>query len=245
MRAALLTAGFLLMTPLAARPQTAPAPAFDRGGLGFFTVGLRWAHLDPLHRALTGAGFAPLADRFVSLGGGGWAVLGRLLLGGEGYGLLGQRTTLGDREARLAGGYGFFDLGYVIARSSAVRAYGLVGLGGGRWSLRIQEAGRVPDFAGLLRRPEGSTRLTTGGFLLQTAVGLDLGAPVVRRSGYRGDFLVGLRVGYVWQPGGEGWRLEGGPPVVGGPDVRLTGPTVYLVLGWQGFRARRPEAARP
>ncbi|GBC84359.1 hypothetical protein HRbin11_00784 [bacterium HR11] len=238
----ILALGWIALTTSTA--THAQPPGFDRGGAGFFTLGLRWTDPGALNRTLTRTGFAPLPDRFVSLGGGGWAVLGRLLLGGEGHGLLDRRTAADGREARLSGGYGFFDLGYVIARSSAWQAYGLVGLGGGRWSLRIQEAGRIPDFPDLLRRPAGGLRLTTGGFLLQAALGLDARVPLVRRPRYQGDFLLGLRVGYVWQPGEAAWRLEG-TPVVGGPDFRLTGPAVRLSLGWQGLRMRRSEASQP
>ncbi len=241
MRAVRLTVGLLLMVPMTGLTAT---PDFDRGGAGFLALGFRWTDLDPLAPALARAGFGPMAGRWVSLGGGGWGVRGRLLLGGEVHGLLDRRPTADGREARLSGGYGFFDLGYVLARTSAGQAYGLVGLGGGRWSLRVQEAGRIPDFPDVLRRPSGSVRLTTGGFLLQAALGLDARVPVVRRPHYRGDLLLGLRVGYVWQPGEGAWRLEG-TPVVGGPDLRLTGPSVRLVLGWQSLRMRRSEGTRP
>ncbi|MCS7312833.1 MAG: hypothetical protein NZ742_07975 [Acidobacteria bacterium] len=242
---ALLIAGLLLMTGAAAGTGSHQPPPFQRGGAGFLALGLEWTDLEDLNRTFRRTGFPPLEERFVSLGGGVWTFLGRVLIGGEGHGILDQRTTVGRREAHITGFQGFFDLGYLIARSPAWQAYGLIGLGGGRWFLRIQESGRLPDFRGLLRWPEGSARLMTGGVLLQAAVGLDVRLPVVRRPRYQGDFLLGLRVSYVWQPGEAGWRLDDGTPIVGGPDVRLTGPSVRLTLGWQRLRMRRSEASRP
>lgn len=205
----------------------AAASAEARGGLGFFTLGPQGSELQRLNRTLNAADLPSLGSVFVSLGGGGWLLLDRFLLGGEGHGLLSRRTTQGDREVRLTGGYGFLDVGYVLASRPRWRVYGLVGLGGGRWSLDVLQAGRIPDFRGLLERPAGAVRLRTDGFLFQAALGWN---GWVRPRG----LFWGVQVGYVWQPAGEAWRLAGAS-VVGGPDVRFTGPFIRFLVGGQGL----------
>jgi hypothetical protein len=215
----------------------APVSAQVRGGFGFFAVGPQRPDLHNLNRTLNATDLPSLGNVFFSLGGGGGWLLDRFLLGGGGHGLLPRRTTRSDRETRLRGGYGFFDIGYVFAARPRWRAYGLIGLGGGSWSLDVLQSGRIPDFSGLLERPAGAVRLETGGFLLQEAVGWH---GWVRPRG----LFWGLQVGYVWQPAGEAWRLAGAS-VVGGPDVRLTGPYVRFLIGGQGVRPRPPTGARP
>lgn len=101
----------------------------------------------------------------------------------------------------------------------------------------------IPSPLGILRMSLWMTLLLTA---TAAATGTDQRPEfLVRRPRYRGDFLLGLRAGYVWLSAEAARRVEGGGPVVGGPDVRVAGPTPCLILGWQGLRMRRSEASQP
>jgi|GEM_PF-2689349 len=122
---------------------------------------------------------------------------------------IGRRATRDDREVHLSGGYGFFDIGYVFAARPQWRAYGLIGFGGGGWSLDVLQSGRIPDFLGLLKRSAGSVRLQTSGSGMAR-----LGPSLWSVLGRPGRLCLTTRGGSLAP--GWGFRRRG-------PNARLTG----------------------
>ncbi|MCK4273094.1 hypothetical protein KAX22_10595, partial [bacterium] len=56
------------------------------GGGGGFMMGLNMFDFDDLDRELGEKGYGALPDNTFELGGGGYGLVGRVLLGGEGFG---------------------------------------------------------------------------------------------------------------------------------------------------------------
>ncbi|RMF62494.1 MAG: hypothetical protein D6743_12075 [Calditrichaeota bacterium] len=211
----------------------------SRGGSGYFMVGGHQLRLSALNAALSRHGYPTFSQGFVSLGGGGYGFFNRLMVGGEGHGLLspdGSRRR-GDFKTSLTAGYGFFDLGYLIVADGPMRVYPVFGFGGGGLSLKIRPTESL-TFDDVLSDPRRGATLSTGGLLLNLGFGAEYAFYTGEDGAYRRGLVVGLRVGYVLAPVKGDWSLEG-LDVGGGPDLGITGPYVRLLFG--GGRFPKPS----
>ncbi|MCK4597488.1 hypothetical protein KAU04_05585 [bacterium] len=204
------------------------------GGGGGFMMGLNMFDFDDLDRELGERGYAALPDNTFELGGGGYGLVGRVLLGGEGFGFS-QKASSTDQKVTIEGGYGFFDLGYVVLRTGNFFAYPCIGIGGGSLTMTIYQKGDEPTFDEILDDPAREVRVSTGGFMLNAALGMDyLVALGGDEMGGQGGILVGLRAGYMFTPSKGDWKMEE-TSVLGGPELGLDGPYVHLMLGFGGL----------
>lgn len=246
-----LTASFLgtLLLTFAAAPPLLAQDGLP-GGRGAFQVGFQGSDLDALNTRLVGAGLPSFDDGFVTLGGFGLGRVGRVLIGGEGHGLLPREedSADGDLRTRLTGGYGLFNLGYLAHSGRRLDVYPILGIGGGGMSLEIIERS-APTFDDVLADPARSSRLTSGTFLVSAALGADLrlgGADRRTRrdrrrhdddddDGHRGGLLVGIRAGWLWAPGDTDWELDTLNDVSNGPAAGPEGLYVRVSIGgWGG-----------
>jgi len=222
---------FLAMwtSPLCADSKGAPAV---RGGKGSFMIGWGALDLEPLNQTLASAGYPPFAEDYLTLGGGGHAVLGRLVLGGQGHGYLQDKQDValagGNHRTSLAAGMGFFDLGVVAWSGHGVALTPMVGLGGGALLFEIQELSS-PTFGEVLQQPGRRSSLSTSGFLVDLGVHLDWILGPVQR-GVRSGAVVGLRAGWILSPFKGSWQLDG-RDIAGGPRVGIEGPYVRFSVG--------------
>ncbi len=202
----------------AAKPESAPAD-IRLAGRGYLFVGGSIASLAPLDERLEAAGRPGVPSGFLTLGAGGQAVAGRLILGAEAAGMFqGHR----GRQS-LSAVTGFFDVGYVLRSGEKASLSVLLGIGAGITSLSLN-AGRALSFDGTLEQPGGRIRLAASGFLLRPALAFDIWPG-------RSLFFLGLRAAYTIAPGRTRWEL-GYDEAAGGPDARLTGPSLRLVAGF-------------
>jgi hypothetical protein len=216
-----------------------------REGRGYVTVGVSTLDLDAVNDRLSHNGYPTFPERRASLGIGGHAVHGRWLIGGEGQGLIGRTkdaVASGQHlEASLNAGYGFFNLGYLVAKQGERHAYPFVGIGGGGVQLTITERA-TPTFDEVLADPGRDARLVSAAFLIQLGFGVDqlfvLRTRDVDEARYEGGLVLGLRVGYVFTPTHSDWRLSSAR-MAGGPDFGMTGPYLRLVVGGGGRRSKR------
>lgn len=237
--AALVLAVAIPLLPGGAAPLSAQELP---GGRGAFQVGFQGSDLSGLNARLTQAGYPSFDDGFLTLGGFGWGRVGRVLIGGEGHGMLPREETTADGtyRTRLTGGYGFFNLGYLAHSGRRLDLYPIAGVGGGGMVLDVVERSS-PTFDDVLDDPARSSRLTSGTLLLSAALGGDLRLGHPRRShrdrgdGDGGGLFVGIRTGWVWAPGDTEWELDELNDVAGGPTAGLEGFFIRISLGgWGG-----------
>jgi hypothetical protein len=126
----------------------------EKGGMGYFIGGVGW---------ILESGDSSIV---YSVGGGGHSITNRWILGGEGHSSFGPDN---------AGGYGFFNLGYLTLDTDLILLYPLLGLGGGAMTR------------------EGDPSVSKCA-LLNPAVCCDLLIPIKDRSG----FLLGVHAGYTF-----------------------------------------------
>jgi hypothetical protein len=231
--------GLAVLIPGITLGQSTAQSSTRRGGAGFFLVGGTHAGLGDLNSALTSAGYQSFDRNGWTMGGGGYGLKNRLLIGGEGHGLMfASRATPSGRETRLQGGYGMFDIGTVIHSTDRATIYAVGGIGGAGVQLDIQDRDgtglgpdiRDPTFDEVIRDPGRRSKLDRAAPLFGIGVGIDYFL-----SGSRGGFLVGARAGYRFTTSVDRWRLYG-EEIIGGPDVGLTGPYVAFAIGGGGRR---------
>jgi len=131
-----------------------PVSAQEKGGAGYFAGGVGWLLEYPDETSF-----------LYSTGGGGHIITDMWLIGGEGHASFGE----------TAGGYGFFNVGYLVVKKEFVMVYPILGLGGGSMTSATSET--VSSCA-----------------LLNPAVGVDFLIPVKNNSG----ILLGLRGGFTF-----------------------------------------------
>ena len=207
-----------------------PAQTQQKGGSGFFGIGVNGLNMGPLNTRLSEAGYPTFPSELLAVGGGGYGVVaGRIMLGGTGYGLVAPSRGYQGREVSVGGGYGLFTMGYRFAPADQLVVYPQVGVGGGGLSLDIGSTG-ANDFDDVLTQPNRAASLQKGSVLVSLGAGAEyrLGTPEKP-----GGFQLGLRAGYILAPYSSGWAL-GEDRLSGGPDATFSGPYVRLTIGGWG-----------
>jgi len=208
--------------------------AGPEGGAGYLMLGVNSTSISGLNESLMAGGYSAHPRRFFSLGGGGHAVIGRLILGGEGQTLAGREAGNPAYKTTLSGGFGLFNLGYVLCSGEDFMIYPLAGIGAGEIDLEIMERGTA-SFEEVLDNPGRGSKLATSGFLLNLAVGAE---KIVRLGGgRRGGLILGIRAGYIFAPVKGGWELDK-LEIPGGPGISLQGPYLRLLIGAGGWGRR-------
>lgn len=216
-----------------AEAQEVTTSAKKFGGRGYFMVGGNIIDIKSLNLRLEKKGYSKLSDNFISLGGGGHKIIGKVIIGGEGHGLIGRETTSRSYKTSIDVGYGFFNFGYIVYSTKGLGVYPLLGLGGGGTTLEIVEKETIPSFDDVLNNFKRSAELSTGGFLLNLAVGTDYLLKLGKDEKGEGGLVFGLRIGYTFAPIKGGWEMDG-IDISGGPEIGITGPYIRLMIGGGG-----------
>jgi hypothetical protein len=215
--------------------QTSPEdPASDEvtefEGAGFFAIGTHFTDLGPLNSQLSSAGYPTFASETVSIGGGGYGVTNRILLGGEGHGLITADRGLSGRNVSVGGGYGLFTLGYLFRPNPSTRVFPQLGLGGGGLRLEIGSAGDASEFDDVLNNPNRRATVGRASLLVRLGAGLEY---EFSEPDEDGGFRLGLRAGYMLSPLNSDWQLDE-TTLSGGPDATMQGPFIHLTIGGGG-----------
>lgn len=199
---------------------SAPASGQDGGRL-YFSAGLQTLEIDELNGRLEAAGLPTFDDRPVTLGVGLDRQSGSWMLGAEAVMLLAEEETADGFERSLDGRLALLEAGYVVPLAAGLRVYPLAGVGLSDLDLTTSREGSVP-FDDLLEGPGPGSEVTTGGFVLQPGLGLDL---------VTGGVTVGVRGGWMFSPGEADWEAAD-VTVEGGPDVGMEGPFLRASVGF-------------
>ncbi len=142
-------------------------------------------------------------------GGGGAAITaGRLVIDGCGGGA-GDVEAIDGGELSYGGGYGAFDIGFIVAQNRFFRIYPLVGVGG-------MGGGASRD---MTAEDDSSTSSGWGAALFRGGIGIDFMLKV-----WRVGVLVGLRFGYQ---SGAFHAQSGDGPEIDTPE----GPFFRIIVG--------------
>jgi hypothetical protein len=228
-RIAIAVVFITLLTGLSASAQGFRRSPPDGGAAGFFGAGGARIDAAALDDELTATGYPTFGRQVLTIGGGGYGVHGSgILVGGEGYGVLTGDVPHQGRSVSLTGGFGLFNVGYMAPLTGRLRAYPLLGFGGGGTGLRIGAGPTSEPFRAFLLNPDRQTHLSRVSLLATVGGGIEF-----RSSRSSRGVLVGVRAGYMFAPVSSSWRLDGN--VVGAaPDASLAGPFVRVLVGGGG-----------
>lgn len=206
----------------------------EQGGMGYSSFGQSYIGIDDLNAALKAKGYSAIPDKFFSVGGGGHSIVdGRWIFGGEGHALIGDAVVTGDVKSSLLISYGFFDFGYLLFSKADFYAYPLIGIGGGGMTLNMHEDIAMISLDEMLDNPNRGVSMTSGGFLVNLAVGLDYLLKFGGGSTEKGGMLFGIRAGYTFSPFSRGWTVDD-VDVTGAPKIGITGPYIRIMIGGGG-----------
>lgn len=206
------------------------------GGLGYFSVGFTRIKPANLNSELQKAGFGAFPSGYITFGGGGHAIIGNFIIGGEGQSMS-SGTKVSDNagkplESGLDAGYGFLNIGYVAVAKKSLLLYPMVGLGGGGMQLKQSDAAQAGNFNSILQDHRRSVVIDNGGFLLNFQLAADFVLNGNEKG--RGGLLAGLHAGYIYAPVKWNWTWDGAG-LAAGPDVNLDGLYIRFTLGAGGY----------
>lgn len=218
--------------PVSAQENTSNGKHY--GGFGYFLGGYQTMDLSALNDAMMQKGYPELQNGSVSIGGGGYYLLRNWMIGGEGCGLPGSTSENASYKVSLGGGYGFFNVGYLVLKTPGFSLYPIVGIGGGGMTVALREkTANTPAFGQILDDPGRETYLNNGGFMLNFSLlahYLVLGTKTTDGSG---GFILGLKAGFILNLDGDNWYLDN-QTMSQTPASSISGPYFSLVIGGGG-----------
>lgn len=250
-----LLAGAVLVAPSPATAQVSAQPSADDAVMPFSALWVTTGkllvdvnrlnpHFSRLDLVPTGkfTGFDALSNDGFVIGVGGYAPIGRVLLGGEfHYSDVGIETSSAGKTNQITTTYGIATIGYAAWTSWhwTVFPYLGVGLGKVTLSLKSRDGGPTvsnpsnPNFDDIVFNPGAESRLIGSYFLLQPGIGVDYLA--LSSSQSHVGVTIGIRLGTSISPNRTTWTY-GGNDVFGAPDVGPVGTTARIIFGIGGFK---------
>ncbi len=211
--------------------QEIASASSEKGGVGYSMFGRSILDLGDLNSKLENSGYPAMSENFFSVGGGGHAIIhNRWIIGGEGHTLLGEEATHENYMQSITGGYGFFDLGYILFSIKDLRVYPLLGLGGGGMNLKIREDITSISMDNILDNPGRGAELTTAGFLFNLGGGIDYLFTFGKDDITRGGMFLGVRAGYTISAFKGKWMMDG-IEISGAPEIGMKGPYIRFLIG--------------
>jgi len=225
----------IMATAFQTNAQNTSAAKKAWGGVGYFESGLVFFNFNDINKAFKNADFPELTTPSISMGGGGHAVIANFIVGGEGHGYFGAITQNEHYKVSHGGGYGFFNLGYLVMNTPTTKLYPMVGLGGGSITVSITDREQIPDsFDEILTSPARQSHIYTGGFTMNFSLSSDFFVMGQRSDQVSGGFFVGIRAGYNLQLSGYNWYLDE-QTLSGSPGSGMSGPYIRLTIGGGGI----------
>ncbi len=187
-------------------------------------------------------GFDAQSGNAVEYGVGGYAPVGRLLLGGEyQYGEGGVETSPQGKTDHLESNMIMASVGYAVMSGWNFTFFPYFGIGAGKLTLTLKNrdggptvsSAQNPTFDEVVFSPGMSSVLSGQYVIVQPGLGLDYLLLQDKKS-QRG-FTLGLRFSTSIKPHRTTWTYQG-REVFGGPDAGPLGTSIRLVFGIGGFR---------
>lgn len=150
---------------------------FGGKGEGSVMVGVIYNQgLSSINEKLTHLGYSPsLGDVLIAIGGSGYWMQGKVLIGGMGMGSIGSSSEAKingtNLVAEMSVGLGFFEVGYFLVSENNYSFATIIGIGGGGYNLSVRSKDDVVDFNTLVSSPYSHANYVSwGGFGLELGV---------------------------------------------------------------------------
>ncbi len=202
-----------------------------KGGMGGPCLAVSFFDAKELNARLKAHNIEELSTQQTCFGGGGSGIIGKVILGGWGFGG-GEEVESESVKVKVDYGGGFFEPGYYLPITQNLGLSILLGLGGYGYSLNLTPTSLSgADFDTLLTGPGArrTSNISAGGLSLSIGGGFLFLIPFE-------EAFIGLNVkgGYIFSPMKREWELEDGGTLRGAPKLNLNGPFISIGLVFGG-----------
>jgi len=196
------------------------------GGFGHGSFTIQQININGLNNLLTAQGYGKINPYQMSWGGGGNFAIKNFLIGGEGAGFVGSRVSNNSNSIDFTGGYGHFNFGYIIYSGKRSVLYPMLGIGGGGFSILVNQKNQNNNFEDQINSPAGGVIMDAGGLLLNAQIAYQYFICGHEKEG----FFIGLKTGYRYSPGQ--WKMSvNGNELNNAPRINMNGFYATIILG--------------
>ncbi len=179
------------------------------GGFGGFGGYMTKTDMSGINQVLSAHGIEEFSNLSYGWGGLGYGIVGKVWIGGGGFGA-NQTVTSDSLEIILSGGGGYFELGYTVYEKKNMLGGVSIGLGGFGYNLILNPTNGDQTFDSLLVNPRRSSRVIIASSI-SFMPSLNF---VVFLNRFAGVFL---KLGYAVYTRPV-WKLSDGGEVLNPPD---------------------------
>lgn len=200
------------------------------GGFGHTSFIAQQINIGNLNNVLTANGYGNISTTQLAWGGGGNFVFNNFMIGGEGAGFIGSRTSNGFNSMNLKGGYGFLNVGYAFSADKKGIFYPMIGAGLAGFDMYVRKKDANANFEDQINSPSGSAVINAGGFVLNAQLAYQHFFFFEGKSG----ILLGLKAGYRYSP--SSWNMDiNGNRLNNAPAVNMNGFYAGIIIGGGGL----------
>jgi opacity protein-like surface antigen len=189
----------------------------------YFIGGVTWIDNEALTPYLSAYGIGEYSTYNLNLGYGAMKTWGRFVHGLEINTLLWKKNTSDNYRAEFWAARVLGVTGYEVVKTKNLKLFPYAGLGMGMSSISIT-AENMTFTDALNASKTGSLHLYS--VLINLGAGFDFYKPRCSKTK-----MIGIRGGYVFDPIKSNQWYKGNSKVKHGPDIKLSGPYVNLVIG--------------
>jgi len=195
------------------------------GGMGGYTIGLSSVITKGINDKLT-ALHASTINRIIMQGGSGYALLGKVMIGGSGYGG-GEEIKTDSITVNYSIGGGGFEIGYIPFSFKFLHPFAMLGIGGYGEEITLSKNEKRENWDSLWQNPAYEVTLSRGGFSLSPSLGLMF---------IFDSFPMGLMFKVTYNTIlSKDWELRDGTKVSSAPASPMGGFSFTLTVFGGGF----------
>jgi hypothetical protein len=196
------------------------------GGFGYFGFTGKRVNIGELNSFLASQDYGKVKPEQLTWGGGGNFAIRNVLVGGEGAGFFTSQTSNNYNTLTFTGGYGYFNTGYILCCKKRYTLYALAGIGGGGYSMIINNKNMNTSFHDQVNSPSGAVTIESGGLLFNAQLCYQYFFCGKNTEG----FFAGLKAGYHYSP--SNWKMSvNNIQLSEAPGINMNGAFVTLILG--------------
>ena len=201
--------------------------AVEKGGFGGFKIGLLMPEVSEINKHFRNHQVSELSGNLIGMGGGGFAIVDRVLVGGNGY-VVKETAESDSVYSELSISAGTFKLGYSIIAGHYFNGLLNIGFGRANYTLGLRPIMADVQFDSLLSDPGRYVDLTAGHFLLNPEAMFIFSIPVKSFA----FFHIGISGGANINVFNPEWKYDG-KKVFDGPEIGTVTPVlnVYFLFG--------------
>jgi len=214
--------------------QPADKKSMEMGG-GGFNIGYGYMDVSKLNVFIP-ENTSKFKNSMLLVGGSGHIIIENFVIGGSGFGIIGDEIKTDSFKVNLNGGLGTFDVGYVLINKKRLKFYPMLGIGRGGFGLQILSNKNL-SIDHVVKNPGQEINISQSNFVADVSLNLDI-IPFLKYNELEnsyGGFMTGIKIGYIYSLPSSDWEYAGGD-INGGPNFGYKMFYFKLILGGFGYQ---------